>query len=170
MPLHMLFPLPGMSFPQETCVTSSGLCSDVPFSVHYYKAASSPNTPFSSLLLFIRLYFSPQHLAPSGMPKICFSLGACVCLPESSRREGLSSVQGCVFHALSCVWSTLVPGVQTLLFLGYSQDSQEQQERSSLILRLSWKMQALGLVHSDHLQKSCPSDSVLQHPLLLLGP
>lgn len=76
------------------------------------------------------------------MPKICFSLGACVCLPLSSRREGTGSVGGCL-PRLGCVWSTQVPGVQTLLFLGYSQDSQEQ-ERSSLILRLSGRCKPWG--------------------------
>lgn len=61
------------------------------------------------------------------MPNIYFSLGACVCLLLNSMRKGLSSVQGCIFSALSHVWSTLVSEAKTPLCLGYSQALQEPQ-------------------------------------------
>ena len=117
-------------------MTSSGLCSDVPFSAHYYEAASSPNSPFSSLLLFIGLYFSPQHLAPSGMPKICFSLGACVCLPLSSRREGLSSVQGCLPRPELCLEHTGAWGPNPAvsgIFSGFAGTKKKQLDLKTLL-------------------------------------
>ena len=126
-----------------------------------------PNTPPP---LYLALFFSIALITIWNAKDLLLSW--CLCLSPAEFHEGrrLNAVQGCIFSALSRVWSTLVPGAKTLLFLGYSHDLQERQEGSSLTLRLSWKMQAVGLLHPDHLQKSCPSNSVLQHLLLLLGP